>query len=201
MAAKIDVPENSLLEQHSDTDEEPTELGNDEIFHLLQNQRRRSVLRYLRGREGPVKMSDIAEQVAAWEHDTTVRALMSDERQRVYIALYQAHLPKLDEKGIIDYNQSRGIVEKKPLAENLISKLDTPSNDESNEQDVESDHPWATYYLGVSGVSALAIGASGLGLPVIGSLPHLFVALAIMSVYTTLSFCQVFDDFEIEDHE
>lgn len=193
MTAQIDVPENSLLEEQTDADNEPSDLDDDEVYHLLQNERRRNVLEYLRGREGPVQMRDIAEQVAAWEHDTTVQALMSDQRQRVYIALYQAHLPKLDKEGIIDYNQSRGIVEKNPAAQELIAHLKQPADDETDDED-ESEHPWGTYYLGVSGVSALVIGASGLGLPAISAIPHLFVALAVMSVYTALSFLQVLDD-------
>jgi hypothetical protein len=200
MTTQVEVPENSLLEEH--TDEKTTDLDDDEIYHLLQNERRRSVLEYLRDREGPVQMRDIAEQVAAWEHDTTVQALMSDQRQRVYIALYQAHLPKLEKKGIIDYNQSRGIVEKKPAAQKLFAHLKQPTDDdESADTADESDHPWGTYYLGVSGVSALLIGASGLGLPGIASVPHLFVALAVMSVYAALSFWQVIDEFENADEE
>uniref|UniRef100_UPI003F7B2881 DUF7344 domain-containing protein n=1 Tax=Halomicrococcus sp. SG-WS-1 TaxID=3439057 RepID=UPI003F7B2881 len=94
------------------SEETPTELPKDKIFHILQTQRRRDALRYLKANEGPVEMRALAEQVAAWENDTTVAALSSDERQRVYIALYQSHLPKLDEEGVIDYNQSRGIVER-----------------------------------------------------------------------------------------
>lgn len=198
MTAQVNAPNDSLIEKQTNADEQPDELGKDEIYHLLQNERRRKVLEYLRGREGPVQMRDIAEQVAAWEHDTTVQALMSDQRQRVYIALYQAHLPKLDDEGVIDYNQSRGIVEKKPRAERLIAHLERP-DDDSSDDDVDSDHPWGTYYLGVSGMSGLLIGASGLGLPVVGSVPHLFVALAIMSVYTALTFWQVLDDFDATD--
>ncbi|WP_144799991.1 DUF7344 domain-containing protein [Halorubrum depositum] len=198
MTAQVDVPEDSLLEPQAE--EETTDLDADEVYHLLQNERRRKVLEYLRGREGPVQMRDIAEQVAAWEHDTTVQALMSDQRQRVYIALYQAHLPKLDEEGVIDYNQSRGIVEKNPPAQELIAHLEQPGDDDESDAD-ESEQAWGKYYLGVSGVSALLIGASGLGLPAISSVPHLFVALAVMSVYTALSFWQVLDESGDADEE
>ena len=48
-------------------------------------------------------------------------------------------------------------------------------------------------------MSGLLIGAAGLGFPVVGSIPHLFVALTIMSVYTGLTFWQVLDDFDIDD--
>lgn len=92
-------------------------LTKDDAFHLLQNARRRAVLRYLLERDDQdvFRMRDMAEEIAAWEHDTTVRQLTSDERQRVYIALYQTHLPKLDDHGVINYDQSRGNVAPTPL--------------------------------------------------------------------------------------
>jgi len=92
--------------------DETGELTRDDIFHVLQCRRRRLVLKYLQEHDTPAKMTDITEEIAAVEHDTTVAALKSQERQRVYIALYQSHLPKLDEEGIIRYQQNLGIVER-----------------------------------------------------------------------------------------
>jgi DNA-binding transcriptional ArsR family regulator len=107
-----------------DAEDESTEISKDELFHILQNERRRQVLRYVVNREGPFEMRSIAEQVAAWEHDTTVRELTSDERQRVYIALYQSHLSKLDEAGLIEYQQNRGIVEVTDAIDVVIPHVD-----------------------------------------------------------------------------
>jgi len=72
-----------------------------------------------------VKMCDVAEHVAAKEHETTVKQLLSDERQRVYIPLYQSHLPKLDEAGIIDYDKPRGIVRPGECLEQFRQYLDS----------------------------------------------------------------------------
>ncbi|WP_221621722.1 DUF7344 domain-containing protein [Halocatena pleomorpha] len=105
------------------SDDRPSELSKDELFHLLQNQRRRQVLEFLQDTDGEINMRDIAEQVAAWENDTTIDALDSNERQRVYIALYQSHLPKLDEAGVLTYNQQRGIVSRTALADQLDAYL------------------------------------------------------------------------------
>ncbi|NUC70823.1 hypothetical protein HTZ84_00600 [Haloterrigena sp. SYSU A558-1] len=85
-------------------------LSPDETFHILQTFRRRESIRYLLERDGPVKMRDVAEHVAAREHKTTVAELTSAQRQRVYIPLYQSHLPKLDTAGVIEYDKPRGIV-------------------------------------------------------------------------------------------
>ncbi|EJN57470.1 hypothetical protein HSB1_41580 [Halogranum salarium B-1] len=59
------------------------------MFHLLQNARRRGVVRYLSecDDDSVYEMRDIATQVAAWENDKPIAQLTSDERQRVYISL------------------------------------------------------------------------------------------------------------------
>lgn len=112
----------------------PLTLHRDDLFHLLQSSRRRATLRYLFEHDDgkPVIMRHVAEAVAAREHDTTVRELSSDQRQRVYIALYQAHLPKLDEHGIIDYDQNRGAIELRELA-NVLRPYIEDGLDDSNE--------------------------------------------------------------------
>ena len=119
-------------------------ISKDDAFHVLQNARRRAVLRYLseHSEEDTFVMRDIAEEVAAWEHDTTVQRLVSDERQRVYIALYQSHLPKLDEHGIIEYNQSRGVVEPTELTAAFEPYLDDGLHADSElTVSPESDEP------------------------------------------------------------
>ena len=117
MSTQMDTDDDATHDATEDTSTEEAGISKDDAFHVLQNARRRAVLRYLLEHEDTERfvMRDVAEEVAAWEHDTTVQQLVSDERQRVYIALYQSHLPKLDKHGIIDYNQSRGVVEKTEL--------------------------------------------------------------------------------------
>lgn len=94
-----------------------TSMTKDDAYHLLQSARRRAVLRHMGAcEEEEFSMRDVAETIAAWEHDTTVQQLTSAERQRVYISLYQSHLPKLDEYGVVDYDQDRGQIKVRPLA-------------------------------------------------------------------------------------
>lgn len=86
-------------------------VGRDALFHILRNERRRRTLRVLlAAEEEPVTMRAVSEAVAAEEYDTTVDALSSDERQRVYITLYQSHLPQMADAGIIEYDQDRGLI-------------------------------------------------------------------------------------------
>ena len=166
-------------------------LPKDEIFHLLQNQRRRYVLQYLQEVDGTVEMRDMAEQVATWEHDTTLQALTSDERQRVYIALYQAHLPKLDEKGVIEYNQSRGIVEPTARVEQLTQYLQTPEND-AEETDAERDSiSWGSYYLSASIFGGILLFMTAFGIAPFASISSIAAGAIILTLFVLLTVGQV----------
>ena len=95
---------------------ETIRIPKDDAFHILQTKRRRAIIRYILAcdNQDKFRMRDMVEEIAAWEHDTTVAGLTSQQRQRVYIALYQNHLPKLDEHDIIEYNRARGFVRPLP---------------------------------------------------------------------------------------
>ncbi|WP_458210688.1 DUF7344 domain-containing protein [Haladaptatus sp. NG-SE-30] len=167
------------------------DLGEDQIYHLLQNERRRNVLRYLHNVDEQVEMRDIAEQVAAWENDTTVQALSSSERQRVYIPLYQSHLPKLDEEGVIEYDQSRGTVRKNPAADLLYDYLEpneTETDDEAADEDEETR--WDRYYLGASGVGATVLAGTTLGVAPFALLPQGAIGVFILGMFWTLTLGQ-----------
>ena len=172
-------------------------LPKDKLFHILQNQRRRYALRYLQGTEGVVDMRDVAEQVAAWEHDTTVQQLTSNQRQRAYISLYQCHLPKLDDEGIIEYNQQRGFVERTPLANQLDPYLETDesSEDEETEADTEStpaeegrpsdSSEWMA--IGGVAVAALLSALTALDVSVFAGIPDLAVAGVVLCLCSFLT--------------
>jgi hypothetical protein len=180
---------------------DPTEtvapLSKDDTFHLLQNERRRMALAYLNEQTGTVEMRDVAEQVAAWENDTTVQQLHSDERQRVYIALYQTHLPKLDDEGVIDYNQSRGLIETTPHVADLCEYIDIPQLAAEAEAEtaapVETDSStalfgdyefeWSDYYLGLSGMSTLTLLASSAGLIPASIIPQFAIVVLVVAAF------------------
>ncbi len=187
--------ERATGEPVEEPEESHTPLDADERFHLLQNERRRLVIRYLReadsdAEDGRVWMRDIAEQVAAWEHDTTVAQLSSTERQRVYIPLYQNHLPKLDEAGVIDYDQSRGVVvptERVDRLAEFVEGSDAPdADDDARDADADGDtDSWNEYYLGASGVGAVMLGGAAMSV-----LPGLLVAVVILALFSTVSVSQ-----------
>lgn len=135
---RVDSPpafEDGDATETADVESEP--LGPDEVFNLLKNVRKRYALRALDDTDDSTSLSELTEQVAAWQNDKPISELTSDERKRVYIALYQSHLPELEQKGIVDYDQSRGIVEPHPEAiSNIESYISIPVS--------EFDDEWTT---------------------------------------------------------
>lgn len=159
-------------------------LPRDEVFEVLSNDRRRCALHYLKQHDGRrVELRELVDHVTAWENDTSTAEIDSTERKRVYTALRQNHLPKLEEAGIIEYEHMRGEVELTDHAREVELYLEfVPHN----------DIPWSEYYLGLSAVGAALIAAvwfrvfpfaelSGLGLAVI--LVALFAVSAAVHTY------------------
>lgn len=112
-----------------DTPDDGPRLSDDDVFEVLYNRRRRAVVRHLREWGGSGSVSDLAERIAADENDTTVQQLSSYERKRVYVALYQNHLPKMDDLGVVDYDKNRGTVEFRAPAERLEPYIGEPEGD------------------------------------------------------------------------
>ena len=119
-------------EAEAPSNDEPTaeSLPLDQVFGILKNQRRRYVLKYLHEADGQASLSDIAEQIAAWENDKEVRQISSSERKRVYVGLYQCHLPKMDGADVIDFNKPRGTIEIGKNADSVYTYLDTGDGDD-----------------------------------------------------------------------
>lgn len=87
------------------------------------NSRRRGVLQYVEDEEGTVSLSDVAEHIAAEENNINIEMLSSDQRKRVYVGLYQCHLPKMDDAGVIDFNKARGTIELREAVSQLYPYL------------------------------------------------------------------------------
>lgn len=102
-------------------DDDATQL--DVAFGILQNERRRRVLRYLRDHPTTTQ-GDLAEHVAAIENGVPPGSLTSTQRKRVYVSLYQSHLPKLDDVDAIDYDPNRGTVARTPVTDEFLSYLE-----------------------------------------------------------------------------
>jgi hypothetical protein len=121
----------------------------DRIFDVLSNHRRRRVLQYLERNEQAL-VGELAEHIAAIENKKAITALSSQERKRVYIALYQSHLPKMASADVVQYDKDRGTVELAAAAAELCSLL---AIYESIEEPSIARRPWSRYYLVYTGVT------------------------------------------------
>ena len=156
-------------EQTIEEASEPEPLSKDVLFELLKNQRRRDAIRYLEENDGEATLSDMAEHIAAKENDITVEALSSSQRKRVYIGLYQCHLPKMADTGVIDFEKNRGDIELQPPAEQLDPYLDGDDDESEDVSTDESDAP--TSHLAVAAAVAVSVAAGLLGLPLFAQIP------------------------------
>lgn len=138
------------------------ELTKGEIFDLLKNSRRRTVIQYLRANDGYAELNDLAEHIAAAENDTTVQQLSSDQRKRVYIGLYQCHLPKMDSLGVISYDKDRGTIELQESVSQLLQYME-PLGGEGREDSEGPDLGWTIPLIAGSIVAVVTVGTLGLG--------------------------------------
>ncbi|MFW6317033.1 MAG: DUF7344 domain-containing protein [Halorubrum sp.] len=158
-----------------------SELTKGEIFDLLKNRRRRTVIRYLRENDGNAELNDLAEHIAAKENDIDVRQLSSDQRKRVYIGLYQCHLPKMDSLGVIDYDKDRGTIELQASVSQLLEYMDL--DDEGNEERQGPNRAWAIPAVAGSVVAVVTVGVLGLG-PLAAVPAGVWTLLSVVGILT-----------------
>jgi hypothetical protein len=142
-------------------------MSRDVAFEILDCRRRRRVLRYLlEAEEQTAELYDLTRQIAAWENDTTPDAVTSEQRMRVYTALKQSHLPKMDDKGVLEFDGDRGTVTLTDEASKLCVYMYTLPHREV---------PWSRIYLGVGvfGLGLIAGALAGLS-PFVDIPPHVW---------------------------
>ncbi|UPV99270.1 hypothetical protein M0R88_12130 [Halorussus gelatinilyticus] len=76
-------------------------------FDLLRDARRRGVI-YTVKRNGRTSVSELARRIAAWQSTDGDDA---PDRDTVETSLVHAHLPKLDDAGVVEYDREEGTVE------------------------------------------------------------------------------------------
>lgn len=123
-------------QQESTSRSAARELPLDIVFEIIRNERRRLVLQYLEDTEAEtVALGDLAEHIAAIENDTTEQALSAQQRKRVYVGLYQCHLPKMANSGIVEFDKNRGTIAQGPNVDQLEPYLNVdPSKDDGSRQ-------------------------------------------------------------------
>ena len=95
-------------DSENDTD---AALSLDETLDLLGHGRRRAIVDQLAKTDRRhIPVTDLAEEIACAEYGCPPSELTSDQRKRVYIALVQSHLPRLDAADVVTYRSEAKVV-------------------------------------------------------------------------------------------
>ena len=117
-------------------------LTRDAAYEVLSNPRRRAILYLLRTAGCPVDVTSLSATVAGWEQDTPPSDLTSQQRKRVYVSMYQTHIPKLESVGLVAHEGEQ------VRATNRIHEIDSF---------LSNDGSWFPWYYLTSVVSVVAL--------------------------------------------
>ncbi len=120
----INTPDAEPGDRKGESVQQPEQrLSKSHVFELLSADRRQEVLRYLDANDGTADLGEIAEHIASIECDCKINQLGSQQRKRVYVGLYQCHLPKMADAGVIDYDPDRGDIALNERSARLLDYL------------------------------------------------------------------------------
>jgi hypothetical protein len=151
-----------------------------ELFDSLCNVRRLHLLDYLSERGPEAELGTLVDHVAAAEYEKVQSAVTRSERRRVYVSLYQTHLPKLEEQGLIEWDRD----------ENRIRLVARRSVDTVLDSETPEPTPWYRYYLGLSVVSGTLFALVLAGFQPFAAVAPRHYAFAFVFAFFALSTAQ-----------
>lgn len=158
------------------------ELDAVEIHDILSNERRQMVLQFLQEADGRLTAGRLAEMIAEIETDQSPPP--KNIRQSAYVSLHQTHLPKLDDLGVVVYDQDQKTVELTDRAQEVRVYMETVPR---------FGLSWSEYYIVVAVLGLLLIAASEIGVPGLAAIGSVTFAVALLvlivgsAAYQTLS--------------
>jgi len=154
------------------------EISQDTVFDVLSSARRRETISILREEETPIELTTLAETVAARENETTVEELSSQDRKRVYVSLYQTHIPKLVDVGIVEHDSDSGEVWLTDRADSIEPYLQGP----------EQFTPWHRYYLVLAAAGGILFLIISLGQ--VGAISSALIGQLVILAFVVLAAVQ-----------
>ncbi|MFD1587085.1 hypothetical protein ACFR9U_08815 [Halorientalis brevis] len=136
-----------------------------------------------------MQLGDLSEHIAAWENGTTVEEISANERKRVYTSLQSHHLPKMAERGIIEYDSRAGVIELTDQGDELDVYLEVVAG---------RDIPWSQYYLGLSAVNATIVAAVAVGVWPLSLLSDIAWAAFIVTTVLVSAIAHVYRDSSMQ---
>lgn len=170
----------STSQQNEESEES---LSRDDCYELLSNHRRRYVLYYLRNNGDGAELGNMAEIMAAWENDVPREEVTYDQRKRVYTSLQQVHLPRMDDMGVVRYDDREGMVQMGAAVEDLDIYLEVVEDD---------DIPWSAFYLGLALFNAAVVSLAALSVPLVSAIPSLGIAVFVVTTFLVTSLAHLY---------
>lgn len=154
-------------------------LAESEVFHILGNDRRRAIVQLLAEESGQIDVSDVANEIAATESDTT--SVPNNLYKSVYVSLQQTHLPQLEEDAVIEYDSDTKTIHSGPNFDDVLTYVDGHEGDPSRV---------LQFHLAACVVGLAAIAISGLDVPVVSAVdPVLWTVLVLLVIGASSLYC------------
>lgn len=157
---------------------ENRELSEKVIFDVLSSERRRFVLAYLLEGDGTATLNELARELGAREYETSPDELTDTQRRRLYVSLYQTHVPKMEHYDIVEYDADSGLVSATELARK-VNRYCGPCTADGP--------PWTLVYLGLSTAWLVLIAASILEIGVLGAVDGTVLSLSVVLSFGLLA--------------
>lgn len=157
-----------------------TALTEGEIYDVLRNSRRRAALSYLL-EQGRASVREVTTHVAATEYDVAPEAVSPEQRKRVYTALSQCHLPRLDEFGVVDFDADAKTIELDDVPRPVATYLQDGAGRDTDR--VELAIAWTVATLAILGV---------IGVGPFGQVPIVVWALLTVAGLAGVAFRQLY---------
>lgn len=101
----------------------PDVLEIEHVYTALGHPRRR-YLCYTLLEDAEWSLTDLATKIAAWENDISEQAVTENQRERVYVSLYHAHVPKLIDESVITFDELTETISASEHAEQVLTALE-----------------------------------------------------------------------------
>jgi len=101
----------------------PQVLEFDHVYEALNHSRRRYLCYLLLG-DTERSLADLATKIAVWENDVPENAVTEHQRERVYLSLYHAHVPKLVDEDVIAFDDGSETVTPAENADQVLTALE-----------------------------------------------------------------------------
>jgi len=159
------------------------ELNEEQIHDVLSNKRRKRTIERLKREQGHVSLRSLAEWIA--EAESGESPPPTNVRQSVYNSLHQSHLPKLDDLGIVEYDDDRKEVSLRGEARavDLYMEVLTPYG-----------ITWSTYYRTLALIGFFTIVVDQLDMLLLPGTFPLAIATVFLGIITVSTAYQLWSN-------